>query len=435
MYRIALRAFICFTLLNTLGAAIPLMVHPGTVHDIIITEDNTVNGTDAPNLAPLTALAADPLKISIANNMSGSSSLMAYITGRNADGVVVFLSPEGSWYFPDPDGSTTPIQVLDDMGLALGGLGGTTTFQLPGYITAARIWVSEGPLNFYTVATGGTQLVEPSFSNPSDPSAAINWGFVELTYTADGIWANLSFVDFVGLVMGMSLTLGSGEVQTRKGLKADAITGICNALVAQTAIDGQPWNELCVTDSNGKALRVISPNIYLEIMKGAFETYFDDYIEEVWSHYSTQNLTIDTQSGPGLVGCQVQGGYNLFCEDDNRSYSKPSAQDIFGCNSGPFALIDGDNAVHQAAVPRLCAAFNRGTLLANGGNVQPSLSSDSYYLSSPNNHYSRIVHEYETDGLGYAFSYDDVNPNGENEAGLVAGSDPQLLQIVIGGFS
>jgi hypothetical protein len=86
-------------------------------------------------------------------------------------------------------------------------------------------------------------------------------------------------------------------------------------------------------------------------------------------------------------------------------------------------------------VPRLCAAFNRGTFLTDGGNVQPSLSSDYYYLSSPSNHYSRIIHEYETDGLGYAFAYDDVNSNGENEAGLVAGSDPQLLQIVVGGFS
>jgi hypothetical protein len=136
-----------------------------------------------------------------------------------------------------------------------------------------------------------------------------------------------------------------------------------------------------------------------------------------------------------LVGCNVQGGSNLFCAGDNRSYSKPSAQDIFGCNSGPFAIIDGDNAIHQAVVPRLCAAFNRGTLLETGGNVQPSLSSDFYYLTSPNNHYSRIVHQHEADGLGYAFAYDDVNPDGENQAGLVAGPDPQLLHIVVGGFS
>lgn len=67
--------------------------------------------------------------------------------------------------------------------------------------------------------------------------------------------------------------------------------------------------------------------------------------------------------------------------------------------------------------------------------MQPSVSGDEYYKSSPCNHYARIVHQYEADGLGYAFSYDDVNPSGENEAGLVSGPDPQLLEIVIGGFS
>jgi hypothetical protein len=35
---------------------------------------------------------------------------------------------------------------------------------------------------------------------------------------------------------------------------------------------------------------------------------------------------------------------------------------------GPFELEASDNAVHQAVVPRLCAAINRSTLLLGGGN-------------------------------------------------------------------
>jgi hypothetical protein len=267
---------------STPSVAVPLTAHPGTVSDIIITEDNTVNGTAVPALG-VTSLAADVFQISITNNMSTTASLSAYVTGRNSDGAVVFLSPGGSWYLPDPDGSTTPLQVLEDVALPLSSIGSTTTFQLPGYISAARVWISEGPLNFYTVATDGTQLVEPSFANPKDPSAGVNWGFVELTYNAEGLWANLSFVDFVGLVLGMSLTLGSGEVQTRKGLKAGAIAGICSDLAAQSKIDGQPWGDLCVTDTNDNPLRIISPNIYLGITSGAFSTYFDNYISQVVS--------------------------------------------------------------------------------------------------------------------------------------------------------
>jgi hypothetical protein len=61
--------------------------------------------------------------------------------------------------------------------------------------------------------------------------------------------------------------------------------------------------------------------------------------------------------------------------------------------------------------------------------VQPSLGNSSYYKESPSNHYSRLVHKYESDGLGYAFSYDDVNPSGENEAGIVAGLNPTVCCI------
>ncbi|KAK9783824.1 putative Glucanase B [Seiridium cardinale] len=427
--------FPSLALFSALGLALPLVAQPSAVKDIVITEDNTVNSTNIASVDTVSTVGASSLQISITNNNAGSGALTAYVTGSDVSGSVVFLSPSGSWYYPDAAGSTTPIQVLDNVALELSGVGGTTTFTLPGYISAARIWVSEAPLEFFTVSSGGTtQLVEPSFANPADPSATINWGFVELTYNMDGIWANLSFVDFVGLVMGMSLTLGSGEVQTRKGLKSGAIAGICSDLAAQSAIDGQPWKDLCVTDEAGAPLRILAPNLYAGLNSGAFGNYFSDYIDQVWSQYTSQDLTIDSQSSPGLVGCTISGD-NLFCANDNRNYGKPTTQDIFGCNSGPFAIIDGDNDVHKAVVPRLCAAFNRGTLFSDGGNIQPSLSSDFYYLSSPNNHYSRIVHSYESDGLGYAFSYDDVNPDGENQAGLVAGADPQLLHVVVGGIS
>jgi hypothetical protein len=125
----------------------------------------------------------------------------------------------------------------------------------------------------------------------------------------------------------------------------------------------------------------------------------------------------------------------LTCAGDNRSYAKPTTGDIFGCNSGPFATKSTDNSVHLAVIPRLCAAFNRGTLLLPGGNVQPSLASTSYYPNgtAPSNHYSQIVHKYEKDGLGYAFSYDDVNPANENQAGVVSGPKPKVLQITVGG--
>ncbi|KAI0121301.1 hypothetical protein BJ170DRAFT_714582 [Xylariales sp. AK1849] len=416
--------------LITTSLAIPIVVQPGNEEDLIITAENAMNGTHVED----PVFSSNPLSISIINNLSSSSSLNAYVTGLDTNNAVVFLSPSGSWYYPDPSGATTPVLVKADIALTLNGYGETTEFTLPDYISSARVWVAEGSLSFYTVeAEGATQLVEPSFANPSDPSAAVNWGFVELTNNSGGIYANLSFVDFVGLVMGMSLTLGSGEVQKVQGLKQGAVSSICSDLKSQTAVDGQPWDKMCVTDTSGNPLRVLAPNIYMDINTGAMEDYWDDYVDQVWAKYTSQNLTIDTQSGAGSIGCRVVNDA-LTCAGDNRAYAQPSAKDIFGCNSGPFGFRDGDNDIHHSVVPRLCAAFTRGTLLAYGGDVQPLLGSDSYYLTGPNNQYSRIVHKYETDGRGYAFSYDDVNPDGQNEAGVVSGADPRMLQIIVGGF-
>lgn len=66
--------------------------------------------------------------------------------------------------------------------------------------------------------------------------------------------------------------------------------------------------------------------------------------------------------------------------------------------------------------------------------MQPSLNSSYHYSTSPTHHYSRIVHELQVDGRGYAFSYDDVNPNGhEDVSGLVSSRNPDTLTVYVGG--
>lgn len=415
--------------------AVPIVVKPGGAGDIIITEENTINGTHVPSPTDQkTAADGTPLTISLSNNYGGE--LYAYVTAQDPSGAIVMLSTSGAWYYPDPAGSAEPITIDADVAIPLNGQGQKTDVTLPDYVTSGRVWVAEGKLTFYTVADGNglPQLVEPSAANSADASANINWGFIELTNTQDaGIWANISFVDFVGLILGMTLTLGSGEVQTVEGLAPDAVASICGDLAAQAAADGQPWDQMCVKGADGTPLRVMAPNQYVAAHPGAQDGYYDDYIEQVWSKYAGADLTINTQGAAGEVKCRVSGD-ELACDGDNRGYPKPTVLDIWGCNSGPFAILEGDNDVHKAVVPRLCAAFHRTTLLADGGDVQPGLASDSYYASEPTSHYSRLVHKYEVDGRGYAFSYDDVNPDNENAAGVVSGVDPQVLEVVIGGF-
>lgn len=372
------------------------------------------------------------LKLSLKNNL-GSDNAHVYVSGIDRNGQVVMLTTSGDYYHPNAAGSTTPQSITADIAIPLGP---STQLILPDYISSARVWFSVGTLSFSVVSTAnGPGLVEPSAVNPSDPDATVDWGFIELTFTASyGLYANLSFVDFVGLPLGMQLQQLSGNLQAARGLPHDAVSRLCKKLTHQQSVDGQPWDSLCVSRGN-TVLRVVSPATYLTQEQDAFADYWDHYLDAVWSKYTRETLIINTQSSSGNVSCTSDGS-TLNCDGDNRAYSKPSALDIFGCNSGPFTVLESDNDVHQAVVPRLCAAIHRATLKSPGGELQPSLPPRDYYRTHPNNWYSAFVHEIELDGRGYAFAYDDVSPSaGLDVSGSVSAPDPETLTIYVGGSS
>ncbi|KAH7121356.1 hypothetical protein EDB81DRAFT_813842 [Dactylonectria macrodidyma] len=411
-------------------------IHPGGIDDVVVTEDNTLNSTTFEN-STSTIARRDPvgatLPLKFVNNHNGNA-VNAYISGLDSNGAVVFVAADGSLIYPSSGGSTVPVQITDNIAIPITSAGETLEFTLPIEMSSGRIYFSEGELSFYMVNIGvGDGLVQPSVTNLQDASAGLNWGFVEFTYTGGVLYANISYVDFVGMILGMFLSVSGGSsTQSAAGLQADSVANICNALVTQKDADGFPWSSMCLANSAGTPIRVLSPGNFHELNADAFASYWTSYVDQVWSQYTTTPLTINTQMDSGDVSCQVSGD-ELVCNGDNRGYAKPAANDIWGCNTGPFAILDGDNAIHKAVVPRLCAAFVRSTLLLDGGNVQPSLGSDSYYTVDPTNHYSRVIHEYEVDGRGYAFPYDDVNPDGnENASGTVSSANVDSLTIYVG---
>lgn len=412
------------------------IVTPGDAKDIVLTAKNTLNATTP--LSDFVRRSGGQLPLALVNNFAGSVN--AYVTGLDANGLLVMLQPDGTFYYPTCTSSqTTPQLITANVAIPLGAQGSTTSITIPGYISSARVWFAAGDLKFFTVwnpATNAPSLVEPASVNPSDPSASVNWGFIELTYTEDGgLFANISYVDFVGLILGMSLAVTDGTgTQSALGLSAGAVSSICSALETQGQSDGEAWGDLCMADSSGNLLRVIAPPDYLSSNSGAFSTFWNTYIDDVWTQFTTDTLSIDTQMSAGVVDCTVETDGLLHCAGDNRGYAKPVAADIFGCNSGPFSIESGDNDIHSAVVPRLCAAFDRSTLTLDGGNTQPGLAASNYYLNAPTNWYSKFVHQYEVDGKGYAFSYDDVTPDdGVNQSGVVASANPETLTVIVGG--
>ncbi|KAH6969340.1 hypothetical protein DER45DRAFT_622002 [Fusarium avenaceum] len=408
-----------------------IKANPGGSNNVKITNDTLLKNKYERNRTHILDQPAT-LPLKLVNNFSGGD-VRAYISGLDPNGKVVFIGASGNIIYPSSGGSKTPVEIKDNIAIPLPPQGQTLDFTLPISMSSGRIYFANADLHFFAVDIGnGDGLVQPSVTNLQDPSAGVDWGFVEFTYTNGVLYANISYVDFVGIPLGMDLALKDGSTQSCAGLESGAVGKICDDLVKQKDADGRAWTFMCIADAQGKPVRVLSPGNQYDLEPISFGDYWDTYVNDVWTKYSTQDLIINTQSEAGEVKCRVNGD-QLTCDGDNRGYAKPNTKDIWGCNTGPFTVIEGDNGVHAAVVPRLCAAFVRSTLLVDGGNVQPKLGQDQYYKVDPTSHYSRIVHSYEVDGKGYAFPYDDVNPDGnENASGVVSGV-PDVLTIFVGG--
>jgi hypothetical protein len=412
-------------------------VHPGGIDDLDLSKENILfgkvhsNSTQDVNAA---GTVGNPhLTLNFINKFFDGETSYAYIQGRAPNGAPAFVGADGQFIYPHSDGGV-PVPIEEDIAIPLGSQGNQVNLTMPDYFTSGRIYFSSEKLHFYVVFDGSQDgIVLPAAQNPNDPNANINWGFVEFTNKAEGLWANLSYVDFVGMISGISVVGADGSVATTTGLYPNAVPDICSDLENQSKTDGRPWPRLCVSGTDGKLLRILSPAQYDGQYRPEFDSYWTNYIDDVWSKYASSPLRIDTQTSAGTVDCQVKDG-ELVCQNDNRSYPKPTSADIWGCNSGPFKTAQGDNDIHLAVIPRLCAAFVRGTLLLDGGDIQPSLGSDKYYTNEINHRYAGIVHDHEVDHMGYAFPYDDVNPSDpkENAAGLLVSNDPAVLTISVG---
>ena len=366
------------------------------------------------------------------SNQTYSDTVYAYITGRALDNgnKLFLLQADGRTpYFPDaPSDILQPLQ--QNCAISLGAQGNTVNCQIP-HIAGGRIWFSvDAPLTFRL--NPGPALVEPSVTNTSDPNINVNWTFAEFTWNQAELYANISYVDFVSLPVSLSLQNAAGQTKSVPGMRSNGLDTVCNALSAQSAQDGNPGWQRLIVQNGGRNLRALSPNNGLVMDSSLFAGYYDPYVSQVWDKFMNQSLTVNSQAvgGQGFVEGSVQGDtttgqLSLSGQDFNR----PSTADIFSSNSGPFAT--GGDQVRNAIIPRLAAAFNRSTLLLT--NTLPADQS-LYYKNTITNHYSRIVHEANVDGRGYAFPYDDVAPpNGQDQSGFVNDTQPTVLTVAVGG--
>ncbi|KAH6850531.1 glycoside hydrolase family 64 protein [Chaetomium sp. MPI-CAGE-AT-0009] len=382
-------------------------------------------------------------------NQTSSHNVHAFITGLAIQHNMarVFLKPDGrNLYYPE---SPPPGQILQpltqDCAIPLGPPGNTVIVTIP-QIAGGRIWFSaEKQLTFLRNPGGpggGAALVEPSVLNPSDPNADVDFSFCEFTLNSDQLFANISYVDFVPrLPIALTLQTKGGAVQHVSGMAPDGLERVCAGLKEQTARDGGPWDKLIVQPKgHDKPLRVLSPT-HGNAVGASFDGYFEPTSQRTPPPQATPllpppqaqpqprtTLRINTQAAPGILPGHVPpDSANLLIGTE--SFPRPTTADILGCNSGPFAT--GASPTRNAIIPRLAAAFQRGCVCATA--EHPS-APDTFYVADPSNHYARVVHECNLDGKGYAFAYDDVQPDGgEDQSGKVEAGEPEVLVVAVGG--
>ncbi|KAM0718233.1 hypothetical protein Q7P37_006565 [Cladosporium fusiforme] len=369
-------------------------------------------------------------QIEFINNID-SSNVHAYVVTNSRDSSqAVLITAGGEVYKPVAysKGVATSIPKDANCGIPLGTRGSKLTISLPVDMLEGRVYVADGELDIGVLQAGdGSTLQMPAFQNPNDINFNLSFGFVEANKPARCIWANPTYVDYVGLPLAMELVIGDTTPNV-SSIPSNGFEMICNKLKEEQAKDGYPWSELCLSDASGKPLRVLSP----QHNPNGLGQYFDKYIDEVWSQLGSGGMTFNLQNGSPLKSCTFQSD-SMTCEGTNKPFPKPTSADVWGCNSGPFANT-ADECYNKIG-GRLCAAFHRATLLLPGGAIQPNQSIDMYYpLDFPHNKYARIVHEVQLDHNGYTFPYDDVKPNDWSEvSGTISGDDPSALRIYVGG--
>jgi hypothetical protein len=369
----------------------------------------------------------DSLNIALKND-SDLDNIHAYVTGIAIQhgGQRCLLKANGKdLYFPkSPSDIGSPLK--EDCAIALGKPGNTVNIRIP-QIAGGRIWLAEGKLTF--LLNPGPALVEPSVLNPSDLNASVNFGFCEFTLNNDQLYANISYVDFVPrLPIAITLERASGDVEHVTGMAPDGLDKLADDLRTQSQKDGRPWDKL-VVEHDRRKLRILNAT-HGNAVGASFDSYFEKHIDEVWHRYgSGRKMKINTQAGPGVVEGYVNNKGEL--EIGGEIFHKPTTADILGCNSGPFTT--GPSATRNAIIPRLAAAFVRSSLLE--AQDQPS-HPNTFYKVDPTNHYARLVHVHNVDGKGYAFAYDDVQPDdGDDQSGKVNAGDPKLFTVLVGGKS
>lgn len=356
------------------------------------------------------AYAASSLPLTVVNNTGryANSSILIYVVGTDL--------ATGRQAYVKPDGTMQHVSLSDNgsdgyahLGIPMGG--GDTTVTLPQM--SGRVYVSiDAEIKFKVVTdgNGNAALQYPAGWVSGDPSFDVLHDCAEFTLNGSGMFCNVTFVDMFSIPM--EIQLSGSQNQSAGALKSGGRDAVFSAVSAASGFGG-------LVLAGGK--RVVAPGHGIDA--GIFSgSYYDGYIDEVWSKYAGTDLRVNTNAGT-FTG-RVNGGQFTF-SGGVQSFNRPTTRDVFYCDG---ALVSPNDGITGPVGAVLGAGFNRSTL--RDFTDQPTTNAGDFYRQEVTNHYSAAIHASTVDGKAYGFAYDDV----AEYASYIQDTNPSSARLVLTPF-
>ena len=384
---------------------------------------------------PSTATYAKAIGTDLNNNTNGAytdGQIYVEVLGNNpANGNAL------SWVAAD--GTVHAASVADNA--AVNHLTGPDAKSYPNYsftlaqskllklpaLGSGRVYISLGSPMYMPImpAAPGGELgyAGPNPQNATDPNIKTHYDWYEFTtgLNADGtpnIYINTTQVDQFGLPLLLDVWDASQEINVGGVVSNHGQTGINESVAAidEEYVAQTPSAFHLTPVSN---LRIPSPDKGSFATGGTNATYFDNYVNSVWSYFATNTLTLSLNNGSREFIGNTNDSSFVFTEKNlnngayvggNYTVGKPTTSEIFACD-GVFNN-DGNNGNGSpqaggtlAIEVQLCAAFNRHVV---ENPAQWTVPSD-FYLAAPANYYAKFWHQHSVGSLAYGFPYDDAS--------------------------
>lgn len=275
--------------------------------------------------------------------------------------------------------------------------------------------------------------------NPTDPNIDVRWELIEFTYDRYGVmFINTTRVDAFQYPMGLELygnaAAGANNPYTKRG-EVNTYEEIIKRWREENG--GNIFSNCLknkITKDNLGGI-IMQPSKVAEVKN---QGYFDEYINRIWSVFSSKDIYVDMGDQLGFWRGRVNGNnFVLTSEAGPRKgqtavVGKPTTIDVIE-GAGEFARFNGNNA-DLPVQAMFCGAMNRGVIKTNlaSGELQRWGDTGSFFKTDICNPYVKFFHQTDIshDGYTYAFAYDDTF----DQSATCATSHPERAVVTLGGF-